>query len=49
MAPNIICRKSWELNGLEETPESAFLNRRQLMAGMGAMAAIGGMGGFSAS
>jgi len=47
MAPNIICRKSWELNGLEETPEKAFLNRRQLMAGMGSMAAIGGIGGFS--
>ncbi len=48
MAPNIICRKSWELNGLEETPESVFLNRRQLMAGMGAVAAIGGIAGFSA-
>jgi sulfoxide reductase catalytic subunit YedY len=48
MAPNIICRKSWELNDLEETPESVFLNRRQLMAGMGAIAAIGGIGGFSA-
>ncbi|MCP4183083.1 MAG: protein-methionine-sulfoxide reductase catalytic subunit MsrP [Hyphomicrobiales bacterium] len=49
MVPNIICRKSWELDGLEEEPESVFLNRRQLMAGVGAMAAIGGMGGFSAS
>jgi sulfoxide reductase catalytic subunit YedY len=48
MAPNIICRKSWELNDLEETPESVFLNRRQLIAGMGAIAAIGGIGGFSA-
>ncbi|MCF6322498.1 MAG: protein-methionine-sulfoxide reductase catalytic subunit MsrP [Rhizobiaceae bacterium] len=48
MAPNIICRKSWELKGLEETPESAFLNRRQLMAGFGAATAIGAAGGFSA-
>ena len=44
MAANIICRKSWELAGLEETPESAFLNRRQLMAGIGA---IGAASGFS--
>ena len=48
MAPNIICRKSWELAGLEETPESAFINRRQLLAGFGAVAAIGGTGMFSA-
>jgi sulfoxide reductase catalytic subunit YedY len=46
MAPNIICRKSWELAGLEETPESAFVNRRHLMAGFGAAAAIGAIGGF---
>ena len=48
MAANIICRKSWELTGLRETPENAFLNRRQLMAGFGALAAIGGVAGFSA-
>ncbi len=49
MAPNIICRKSWELAGLLETPESAFLNRRQLIAGMGAIASIGSLGGLSAT
>ncbi len=49
MAPNIICRKSWELAGLLETPERAFLNRRQLIAGMGAVASIGGLGGLSAT
>jgi len=48
MAPNIICRKSWQLNGLEETPESVFVNRRELVAGIGAMAAIGGVAGFAA-
>ena len=48
MAPNIICRKNWELVGLEETPESAFLNRRQLMAGVGAIGGAMGLGGFSA-
>ena len=48
MAPNIICRKNWELVGLEETPESAFLNRRQLMAGVGAMGGAIGLSGFSA-
>ena len=48
MAPNIICRKSWELVGLEETPESAFLNRRQLMAGVGAIGGAIGLSGFSA-
>ena len=47
MAPNIICRKSWELVGLEETPESAFLNRRQLMAGFGAIGGAIGLSGFS--
>ena len=52
MAPNIICRKSWELAGLVETPESAFLNRRQLMAGLGtigALGAVGAAGGYSAT
>ncbi|MCP4071757.1 MAG: protein-methionine-sulfoxide reductase catalytic subunit MsrP [Hyphomicrobiales bacterium] len=49
MAPNIICRKSWELAGLQTTPESAFLNRRQLIAGMGAIASIGSLGGLSAT
>ncbi len=48
MAPNIICRKNWELAGLEETPESAFLNRRQLMAGVGAIGGAIGLSGFSA-
>ena len=48
MAPNIICRKSWQMAGLEETPENAFLNRRQLMAAFGATAAIGAVNGFSA-
>ncbi len=48
MSPNIICRKSWELDSLVETPESAFLNRRQLMAGIGAIGAVGALGGFSA-
>ena len=48
MAPNIICRKNWELVGLEETPESAFLNRRQLMAGVGAIGGAIGLSGFSA-
>lgn len=48
MVANIICRKSWELAGLSETPESAFLNRRQLMTGIAALSAVGGMGGFSA-
>ncbi len=49
MAPNLIFRKSWQQDGLKETPENAFLNRRQLMGGLGAIGAVGAMGGYSAT
>ncbi len=50
MAASIHRAKSWQQPGLEETPEWAFLNRRQLLKKLGHGAAIGGLamaGGLS--
>ncbi len=40
-------RKGWELQESAATPESAFLNRRQLMTGLAAGSILAGMGSFA--